>query len=193
MNRNRLIIGLGILATLVLLTIAGIGLFRFMTRQPPISQKSRIVELGYCNASNLKPCIVSFDLDDKNQMFINILVPSSTYTDFYLTISRDNEEHRYTCQKVEDLPTRVYCVGVQMYPGQTLTFTMHAVEDGHILAQGRFAIIGLLLATPSLEATETAVTTETAQPTESPTPFVLGFPTPTPRTPTPSYPNPSYP
>ena len=128
-------------------------------------------------------------------MLVNILVPASAFPSFYLTISREGEEYRYKCEKAEDLPLNVYCTGQELFPGELLQFTLRANKDERVLAEGQFAIIGLLLSTPLAEVIEQTDLTE------SPTPFLLevltpSLPTQTPTpsvTPSPSYPNPSYP
>ena len=197
MGRNRLIAGIGIVVisfVCIALIAAGIGVFRFVTRQTEEnSQRSRIVELGYCSSSNLKPCVVSFSRDAENGMLVNILTPASSYADFYLIISGGGEENRYECQKVRDFPRNVYCTGRQMYPGLPLRFTLFALEDSQILGRGNFSIIGLLLETPGVEVTETPPGAESAAATEAPTAFPLEILTPDSEAPIESYPNPSYP
>ena len=124
-------------------------------------------------------------------MLVDILVPSSAFPDFYLTIRKEGKEYRYECEKAEDFPTDVYCTGQEIFPGELLQFTLISNEDERVLAEGQFAIIGLLLSTPIAEAFEPAP--PTAPPAEFPTPIFLEVLTPTastPTTPTPSYPNP---
>jgi len=191
-NRKKMIVGAAILAVFLILSIAGIGfLFSRLKPQPQAKQRPLISELVYCNSHDIKPCIVSFSLDADGNMLVNMLTPSASYPNFYLTVSDGSVENRYECQQVEDFPTNVYCTGVEMLPGEALQFTLFALEDDSVLAEGSFAIIGLLLATPESEASATSLANET------PTPGLLEFPTPTLRVPatrTPSYPNPtSYP
>ena len=194
MNRKKMIVGIAVAVVLVVLVIAGGGyLLSRLKNQPQAQQRVLIAELVYCNSHDLRPCIVSFSVDGDGNMLVNLLIPASTYPDFYLTISNGVVENRYECQQMEDFPTNVYCTGVEMPPGEPLQFNIIALEDETILAEGNFAIIGLLLPNPAEEATTTALVTE------SPTPFLLDFPTPSPTlrvtaTRTPSYPNPtSYP
>jgi hypothetical protein len=92
-----------------------------------------------------------------------------------------------------------------MYPGETLQFTLVSIEDNTVLAEGKFAIIGLLLPNPEQEVTTTPSATVspavTEAPVATPTAFFLETITPIPTqpfqvTPTssatmPSYPNPS--
>jgi len=189
-----MIVRISIAVGLVVLVIAGVVylLSRFKT-QPQAQQRALISELVYCNSHDLRPCIVSFSVDTDGNMLVNLLIPASNYPDFYLTISDGDVVSRYECQQVDDFPTNVYCIGVEMNLGEPLQFNIIALEDDTVLAEGNFAIIGLQLPNPAEEATTTALVTE------SPTSFLLDFPTPSPTlrvtaTRTPSYPNPtSYP
>jgi hypothetical protein len=186
-NRNRFIAGLAVLAVLIILVIVGLGFRLTRLKNPPQASKRALVsELTYCNSNDNKPCIVSFSLDADNHMLVNILTPDPSYPDFYLKISNAYEEHKYECQPVEGFPTNIYCTGTEMYPGSVLHFVIISSDDERVLAEGSFAIIGLLLATPGVEVTGTALATEA---TKFPTPILLEIPTPT----HPSYPNPSYP
>jgi hypothetical protein len=197
-NRNRLIAGLAVLAVLILLVIVWLGtlLFGLINKPPQASKRELISELAYCSPDDNRPCIVSFSLDADSRMLVNILTPDSSYPDFYLKISNADTENKYECQPVEDFPTHIHCTGREMYPGEKLHFVLISSDDERVLAEGNFAIIGLLLATPGVEVTETALATETpetAEPTGFPTPILLETPTPGPTPTSPSYPNPSYP
>ena len=188
MNRNRLIAGLGLLAVFIIIGIVGVRLsLRSRAPTEQAGKRTLITELAYCNSNNIKPCIVSFGLYVDGRMRIDMTTPSITYPNSYLTIGSASETNRYECKKKPDLPTQVMCTGAQMYPGETLQFTLIASGNDRVLAEGKFAIIGLLMFTPGPEATETP------EPSETPTPTPLTIPTATQRTRgtgTPSYPNP---
>jgi hypothetical protein len=195
-----MIVGIAGAVVLLILIIAGVVyLLSLLKTQPQAKQRTLISELVYCNSHDLRPCIVSFSVDADGNMLVNLLIPASNYPDFYLTISDGEVVNRYKCEQVEDFPTNVYCTGAEMVPGKPLQFNIIVLEDETILAEGNFAIIGLLLPNPEEEATETALATGTFDPFETPTPFLLEFPAPSPTlrvtaTRTPSYPNPtSYP
>jgi hypothetical protein len=195
LNRNRLIAGI-ILVVLIVLVTVGVWLLRSTNQPPHVGERILIIKLGYCGPEDTRPCIDSFSQDGEGKMLVSILVPSSAFSDFYLTIRRDGEAYRYECEKVEDLPTNIQCIGREMFPGELLQFTLISNEDERVLAEGQFAIIGLLLSTPIAEAFEPAPPTEA--PTEFPTPITLEVLTPMPTStlssyPNPSYPNPSYP
>lgn len=126
-------------------------------------------------------------------MLVDILIPSPSFPDFYLIISRGAERFQYECDTLEDLRTQVQCIGREMFPGESLQFTLISVEEERVLADGQFTIIGLLLSTTVSGAFES-----TPSPTEFSTPVLLEAFTPVVATPGPtatlsSYPNPSYP
>jgi len=200
-NRKGLIVGALILLCLFgFLLIAGIGFLWFRSKEttPQTHQRLLIAELTYCNTDNPKPCIVSFSHETDGNMLVNMLT-SSDYPNFYLTISNGDTENKYPCQQVKDFPNNIYCTGNEMYPGETLQFKLLSNEDNTVLAEGKFAIIGLLLSTPATETTATALTTTNE--TVTPNTFEILTPiatnsisiTSTPTALTPSYPNTSYP
>src|SRR5262249_437652 len=142
LNRNRLVLLASILLGVALaLIMVVVGVFRSLSNRQASSPRSHIVPLGYCHASDIKPCIVSFSLDPENQMLVNILIPSG-YADFYLMISNDSEENKYECQKLQDFPNNVSCMGKQLYPGPQLHFALISTLTGQTFAKGDFAIIG---------------------------------------------------
>lgn len=193
MNRNRLVVGIvAAIVMLLVLIVAGIRLWRSTRETPHAGQKVLVARLGYCGAEDIGPCIVSFSQDEDGNMLVNLLVPSSRFPNFYLTISREGEPvYRYECEEVEDFPTNVYCIGETMFPGELLRFTLISNKDNHVLAEGQFAIIGLLLSTPVAGALEPTIRPGSA--IKTPTPMFLEVLTPvaaTPTVPSTSYPNP---
>jgi hypothetical protein len=129
-------------------------------------------------------------------MLVNLLLPSG-YPDFYLAIEKGDQTIHFECATIKALTTSATCEGAELLPGETLHFTLASMQEHYALAEGRFAIIGLLLATPEMEPTITPTLTETPEPTEtsifSPTALLLEILTPLPVTPTAtqsSYPNP---
>lgn len=198
MNQKRWIIGVVVAVALVCLALGVVGIQWWRkSHQATVQQRTLVLKLAYCNSNNARPCIESFSVDAEGKMLVNLLTPASAYPDFYLTISNASTTNRYDCQQVEDFPTNVYCTGAEMYPGEALQFKLIAIEDDAVLAEGSFAIIGLLLPNPAEETTETPAFTEspiatTEAPFESPTPFMIETFTPIPDTTvTPSYPNPT--
>ena len=184
MNRNRLYAGVSIFAAL--LVILGLSVLP-SKKQPRINQRIPITKLAYCSANAVRPCVVSFSLDAKGRMLVNVLNSSSSFPKLYLKITHVKGESRYECNKMKGFPMNVICRGQELLPGETLQFVLAKVRDDAILAQGSFPIVGLALATPA----------EALTPTPTATPDLLkgtpgtprSTPVLTPGTP-PSYPNP---
>lgn len=195
-NRNRLL-AVGAVFTL-LLVITVVWAARARGSQPSASQRTLVAPLGYCNADDVRPCILAFSLDTDNNMLVSLRVPDRLYPNFYLTITRAGEVHRYECEEVSGSATLRTCTGTSLFPGEPLQFSLIAIGNDHVLAAGNFAIIGLLLFTPEVETTATLSTLEppadTAAPDATQPPiFVIPTPTPRPSYPNPSSPSPSYP
>ena len=197
MNQKKWVVGLAILIVLAIVGVVvfGIRLWR-KNHAPQAHQRQLIANQAYCDSNDIKPCVESFSVDADNNMLVSLLIPDSSYPNFYLTIGTDNLVNNYKCEPVKSFPTHITCTGVQMYPGAPLQFTLISLEDDTVLAEGKFAIIGLLLPNPD-SATETPLVTETIGPTETPTPISIEILTPLPSLSTQatlSYPNPtSYP
>ena len=166
------------------------------------NQKHAIAELGYCSASDAKPCVVSFSIDTQGSMFIDLVTPRATYPEFYVTITSASANNRYECTRLPNLPTNILCTGPQLNPGEPLHFSLFATDDNRLLAEGTFNIIGLMLATPGVgvTTTPTETVTETDTPgvidlfeaTSTPVPASTTILFPTVTTAVTSYPNPSY-
>jgi hypothetical protein len=203
-DQRGLYIWLAILSVLALLAaaISGIQWWR-KNHKPQAYQRFLVTNLTYCNSDGIKPCIESFSVDADGNMLVSVLTPDSSYPDFYLTISNDTASNKYECQKVEDFPTNVSCTGQQMNPGAPLQFTLTSIEGNIVLAEGKFAIIGLMLPNPNDEASETptaaetSLASETLEQTQTPAPIPLEILTPIPTKAPTSYPNatsyPNYP
>ena len=86
----------------------------------------------------------------------------------------------------------VTCAGVSQVPGEILQFKVISIEDGVLLAEGKFQIIGIAISTPEdmLTPTETATPFQTETPILTPVLPTQGISTATPPT---SYPDDSYP
>jgi hypothetical protein len=206
MKRNTLIAVILILVAFTALILGDhYGLITRSGSDPSaIVRRWPTVPLGYCNAANIKPCIVSFNRMEEGGMEVGILLPSTTYPDFYLMVRRGGGPITYACEKADALQLNAYCTGVELLPGEPLHFMLIALGENTLLAEGQFAIIGVMLATPEAEPTATveqpAPTEPTAIALQTPTApeiFILPpatmSPTPDPSYPNPSYPNPSYP
>ena len=186
MDRNRLIAGAAIAAAIIILLIY--GLIQWRKEQPRVGQGSPLAEVAYCSSEGMEPCIVSFSLDSDGNMLVNILTPGASFPAFYLKIVHENGESTYECQKVKEFPKNVYCIGEVMQVGKILQFLIISKRDETLLAEGKFAIIGLALPTPEGQLNLTVSPTP-----EGPLGTVTVTPTQVKSTPSPSYPNPPYP
>lgn len=213
MNRNRLIAG-GSIGFLLILIIAGLILLsrELQSRRAQVNQREPLQGLGYCDARQIAPCIISFSRDATDKMIINILTRGISFPDFYLKIKHTQGESIYQCTEVEQFATSVYCAGKVLPLGEVLQFFILSVDDNQLLAQGNFSIIGMAFSTMEIFAPPTgggptafgtvALTEEdfpvgtitpgqaTLTPTQTPTPTQTLPSYPNPLTRTPSYPNP---
>ncbi|HKY52871.1 MAG TPA: hypothetical protein VJM08_01140 [Anaerolineales bacterium] len=192
MDRYRLIAGVTI--TVVLITLLVYGLIQWRREPPRAGQKSPLDEVSYCSVEEVRPCIVSFSLDSDGNMLVNLLSSEVSFPVFYLKIVHKDGESLYECQKVAKFSDHVYCIGEIMPVGELLQFLLISKSDGSLLAEGKFAIIGLALPTPEGQLTVSVSPVTSVSPTQE-TPLATATVTATPpgpkSTPSPSYPNPS--
>lgn len=199
MNRNRLIVGIAILAILGIMSVIGLGLLlsKWTTGGSQLSQRTPVLELTNCSPKNIPPCVVSFGIDSDGNTLVNLLVPDSFPPDFYLRVIRNTSETRYECQMVENFPTHFYCVGEKIPPGGVLLFILIASKDDALLAKGDISVLGLAFPTIGISSANLSpVSTQNSgqnlsSKTPAPTQPIPKLPSPT----KPSYPNPtsSYP
>lgn len=173
------------------LGVAGIRLWRSTRNVPQAGQKVLVARLGYCGPEDIRPCIVSFTQAEEGIMLVDILLPSARFPAFYLKITRETEAFRYECEKAKNFSTNISCTGPEIFPGELLQFSMIAREDERVLAEGQFAILGLLLSTAFEGDFAPVLPTEEA--TELSPAILLDVPTPIPTSTQSAYPNPSYP
>ena len=124
-------------------------------------------------------------------MLVNFQLPSVIYPPFTLVINRFGVESAYKCARTKGFLRGMTCRGAPQTPGEILQFKVIAQKDGTLIAEGKFAIIGIAISTPEDLSTETPTASPTGGPTELtpfPTEMTPGFPTPTPPTSYPNYP-----
>ena len=157
-NRNRLIVGLVILAVSMTLVIFGsIVLLRYWNSGGATTgQREPLQGLSYCSSNQLRPCVLSFSLDATNTMVINLLVDRRA-TNVYLKVRQGERETIYECQKVEGFSTNLACTGEKLPVGEALSFIIVSTKEDVALAEGTFPIIGLAIATPEIYMTPTFV------------------------------------
>lgn len=157
-NRNRLIVGLVILAVFMILVISGtiILLRQSNSRQAGTGHREPLQALSYCSSNQIRPCILSFSLDADGKMVINMLADRRA-TDVYLKTRQGERETKYPCEKVQGFSTNLVCTGEQMPVGEALSFLLVSAEEDMELAEGTFPIIGLAIATPEIFVTPTFI------------------------------------
>jgi hypothetical protein len=190
-NRKRLILGISISILLIVLIVSGFVLFKErQSRGARVYERYPLQRLAYCSSDQVTPCIVSFSLDADGNMLVSFLTSGAFYPDFYLKIKRGEEQHIYSCQKVNKFATSVYCTGVILPLGEVFQFSIFSLKEDVLLAEGDFTIIGLALGTPIVFASPTLGTPSTPSPTQEiavQTPTLV-LTTPTPPTSYPNYP-----
>ena len=196
-NRNWWIAGTAVAVIFLILVIfSALRYFQGRPQEPLTGYRLPIAELAYCAPQDDQLCIVSFSQLEDGAMQVNLQLPDSTYPQFTLVINRFGEDSIYECKRAARLSTSVVCTGASHAPGEVLQFKIFSKNQGTLLAEGKFAIIGIAIFTPEGVSTGTLEGTITATPSGTPAaPLTPGLPTPTgitstPTPPTPSYPNP---
>ena len=157
MNQQRVLAGTFIVVTFMILILTGSILQRreWKNSQVKIGERELLPALDYCARDGIRPCVVSFSRDATGKMAIHIQTESAFSPAFYLKIRREQIENLYRCQKAGGLSTSFTCSGEAMPVGETLQFLMLSTRDDTVLAEGKFPIIGLALATPEPATTPT--------------------------------------
>jgi hypothetical protein len=157
-NRNRLIVGLFILAVFLTLVISGSIILRrqWNSRQAQTGQREPLPGLSYCSMNQLRPCVLSFSVDATGKMIVNLLADRRA-TNIYLKVKQNERETRYECQKVEGFSTNLSCTGEKLPVGEAFSFLVVSTEEDVELAEGTFPIIGLAIATPDIFVTPTFI------------------------------------
>lgn len=192
-SRNRLIAGIAVLVILLLVAVFFLlSSIRQPADAPRIGHRSPVAELDYCGPDDRELCVVSFSQIVDGDMQVNIHTPRVFYPKFVLLINRFGVESTYECSKEDSLSQNVECFGPPQIPGEVLQFKIVFKVQGTLVAEGKFAIIGVALSTPDVSSTSTPEELIAETPTQSPV-QPNRTPIPTRTAPVTSYPNPSYP
>ena len=141
--------------TLVLL--GSINLLRqWSNRQAEIGQREPLQVLSYCSSNQIRPCVLSFSLDAKDKMVIDLLTDHGA-TNVYLRVRQDERETIYQCQNLQGFSTNLACTGDKLPVGEAFSFVVVSTTDNIPLAEGTFPIIGLAIATPEIFVTPTFI------------------------------------
>ncbi|MCQ3935883.1 MAG: hypothetical protein DPW18_02430 [Chloroflexi bacterium] len=158
------------------------------------------VFFAYCGADLEDLCVLSFGRDGDGNTIVNLFVPEKKFPAFYLLVERVTGESRYECDKNDDVPTIVWCIGASINLDERIEIRILSKKDDRLLAKGRFTVTAVLIASaPTAEGSSelgastpragnnTQVPTRTLAPGETPPPG--GTPAPTSTAATPGYPN----
>lgn len=157
-NRNRVVAGVILMAVLIAMVLFATTFLtrEWKSRQPQVGQRSIVPRLRYCASDEARPCVVSFELDPEGRMIINLLAERSS-PDFEIRIRHAQGEKLYMCRRVRLRSIHVSCIGDVLPVGESMQFVIVATEENALLAEGKFPIIGIALATPEYAATPTSV------------------------------------
>lgn len=157
-TRNRILAGvilLGVALSVVLFTSFFFSR-AWKSNQPHVGQRTVLPSLSYCASNQVRPCVESFQLDSDGKMIIHVLAPRSVPA-FEIRIRSVQTEKRYPCQREQRSSLQVSCTGEVLPVGEKLQFVIVSLEEDALLAEGRFPIIGIALATPEFAVTPTPV------------------------------------
>jgi len=155
-----------IIAGIIVTALFAVGIYFLLHKQtdnPEVAVSTLPVStLTYCTDEQVKPCVVSFGIDEDNNMLVNILLPGLSFPDFYLNIIRGEITIPYECQRIVAAPNSANCIGENLPPGELLHLMLLSTENDSLLADGNLSIIGLAFPTVGF-----------APPTETVTPTVI--------------------
>ncbi len=83
-------------------------------------------------------------------MLVNFQLPTVIYPPFTLVINRYGVESTYTCTRTKGFLRGMTCSGAPQTPGEILQFKVFAKNDGTLIAEGKFPIIGIAISTPEI-------------------------------------------
>ena len=164
-NQQRWLITVVALLVILLILVV-IGLIRSIpgrgSSDPQLGHRSPAAKLAYCQPEDTQLCIVSFGQIEGGDMLVNFQLPSTIYPPFTLVINRYGVETAYECRRTKGFLGGVTCSGPSQVPGEILQFKVILLRDGTLIAEGKFAIIGIAIATPEGTGTEspTEISTE---------------------------------
>lgn len=195
-HKTLTFIAVGAFVLLVLLGLTLWWALRLKADQPEAVAPP--IKFEYCSAELETLCVLSFGRDGDGNTIINLFAPKGDLPVFYLKVSRVTGESIYECDRLEDAPTTVYCIGEAINLNERFEIHVISKQDDRLLAVGKFTLTAVLLvpdvsqqSTPQPASTE-FLTRSTRTPTITPSagPTLAVTPTPT----SDSYPGPtSYP
>jgi hypothetical protein len=143
-------------AAILFLSISIIVLNEWKSRQGQVDHREPLPGFSYCSSKQIRPCILSFNLNPGGGMLINILANGSA-PDFHVKIRHEERDYVYECTKAERYSIHVSCTGASLPVGETVSFLIVSTDENITLAEGSFPIIGMALATPNIAMTPTHI------------------------------------
>jgi hypothetical protein len=142
---------------------------------------AEVTDLTSCDANPSGLCVVSFSSDTLNHLVFNFQVPYESYPMFYLKARYGDSVNVYSCQALEDAPTRVSCTGNRTPLGQPIEVEVYSTENDMLISKGTLIVSAVALPTTVQQTVTSTPGTITPPPEVTPTP---GFPSDTSITPT---------
>ena len=112
-----------VISGVLLVSILIISLVVINARKP----KDGVLEISQCNEDASELCVVTFGLDDQDNMVINFQLPKADYPLFYVKASNRGSVNTYSCEVVTAEPTSVFCRGMRTPLGEYIDMEVYAV------------------------------------------------------------------
>jgi len=149
-----------LLAGLAVLSLLGWLGWKVNQLRQPVDPTAEPILFEYCGADLVDFCVLSFGRDGDGNTIVNLFVPEKKFSAFYLNVIKATGESRFECDKSEDEPTSVYCIGGPVNLNERIEIRLLSKRGDQTLARGRFTITAFLISAPVSES----------QPTETGTP-----------------------
>lgn len=148
MQRKRLFIILGAISIIILLAWFTVFPVIKGLRAANSDSGKTITEITLCDIDAHDLCIVTFGVDNLDQMVINIQLPNTDYPAFYVHATNKGIKNIYQCEVANAIPTSVYCTGLRTPLGETLNIEIHAINGDLLMARGTLMVSAMVLTTP---------------------------------------------
>jgi hypothetical protein len=163
----------GILLAVPILLIGACSALPFAVGPSGIVPVPTPAVLSRCDPSPTVLCLVSFGVQEPDQMLMSFYVPPDSLQEFYVKIIYKQTRVIAPCVAAMDSPTVSYCTGVLVPLGTTIGLEVYATKSNVLLARGEFVVAALALPTQMVASTSELTSTAMA----GTTPLPLGTPT----------------
>jgi hypothetical protein len=147
MQRRTLFITVAVTFALLLViaALASAG-YRWLRGQRPVAAGSPDA-ITLCDLDASGVCVVSFGVDLRNRLVINLHLPDDDYPPFYASLDYGSTSLKYECRGVEALAGSAYCTGERVPLGGQVVVRLFASSDDRLLAEGSLAVMAIALPT----------------------------------------------